>query len=666
MRMLCATLAALACGALSASDAFNEDFEKGAGRWHLPSAQWRVEYGAGLDGSKGLVLEYGKGDVPQWIERNEMFPVEPGEAYRIEAWVNDSEFHAKDRPISISFAPYDAHGNYIKGAGTGSKRVIDNIIRKDGFYRVEGTTRPLPANAAKARFYIWAKEGSHGKVRFDGFRAYKVAVNPVEPLVCSAYRDEAAEGEVRFSAGYAVNGLKHDLAKVRAEVRYRSPEGTKTLAATLADGVASAALPVAAFALGTNEVRMVLLEGGKVLGESSCMFARVARLPERKVWIDAHKRTVVDGKPFFPLGMFWGDITAADLAIYTNGAPFNCLMPYRRPDAAKMDLCVAAGVKVIFPIAGWYADFAGTNTQKAAEIDAKYVRGTVEKLRSHPAILAWYLADELIVPYARQLEDRNRMCREVDPDHPTWICQNTTASVRPFVNGYDAIGMDTYPVGNPSGRRDIAVAHGMAAEAVRQMYGARAMWHVPQSFDWSHYAKNQYAAQAKGWKPPPDMRMPTVEEMRSIAWQSVAAGANGLIFYSYMDIMKRGRPEDVQRKQWSDTCAVAREVKEREAVLLSEPGPVPADVPEGVVCRTWKTADGKVHLLACNTTHAAVRGSVRVGGARYGIDLPPIGVKMQELQSPPSTVNAPSGAAECVSGIYPHLAMFNVEGELGR
>ena len=618
-------LAALARGAVCAADTFIADFENGAERWHLPSAQWRVEDGAGLDGTKGLVLEYGKGDLPQWIERNEMFPVEPGEAYRIEAWVNDSEFHAKDRPISISFAPYDAHDNYIKGAGTGSKRVIDNIIRKDGFYRVEGTSRPLPANATKARFYIWAKEGSHGKVRFDGFRAYKVAVNPVEPLVCSAYRDEAAEGEVRFSAGYAVNELKHDLSKVRAEVRYRSPEGERTIEASLFDGVAAVTLPVTAFAPGTNEVRLVLLEGGKVLGESSCMFARVARLPARKVWIDARKRTVVDGKPFFPLGMFWGDITAADLAIYTNGAPFNCLMPYRRPDVAKMDLCVAAGVKVIFPIAGWYADFAGTNKQKAAKIDAKYVRGTVEKLRSHPAILAWYLADELIVPYARQLEDRNRMCREVDPDHPTWICQNTTASVRPFVNGYDAIGMDTYPVGNPSGRRDIAVAHGMAAEAVRQMYGARAMWHVPQSFDWSHYAKNQYAAQAKGWKPPPDMRMPTREEMRSMAWQAIAGGANGLIFYSYFDIIKRNRPKKVQDAQWADICAVAREIKAHEATLLSEPGPPVGNVPEGVVCRTWRTADGKVRLLAVNTGYAPVAGRVALEG------LPPMAVSLGGL-----------------------------------
>ena len=128
------------------------------------------------------------------------------------------------------------------------------------------------------------------------------------------------------------------------------------------------------------------------------------------------------------------------------------------------------------------------------------------------------------------------------------------------------------------------------------------------------------------WHPRP--RRPIMR----VPWQAVAAGANGLIFYSYMDIMKRGRPEDVQRKQWLDTCAVVLEVKEKEAVLLSEAGPDVEDVPKGVVCRTWKTADGKVHLLACNTMRSPVKGSVRIGGIIHSIDLPPIGVKMQELQ----------------------------------
>ena len=631
MKTLLVSLAALLLAApcVRAADVFSEDFEQGAGRWHLPSKQWRVVEGEGLDGSRALALEYAKDEMPAWIEGNEMFRVEPGEAYRIEAWVNDSAFQAKDRPVSISFAVYDEKNRHIKGVGTGSKRVNDNIVRKDGFYHVEGTSRPLPANAYKARFYIWAKEGSYGRVRFDGFRAYPVAVNPLVDLCSSVYRNEAADGEVRFSAGYAVNELKHDIKQVRAELLYVSPEGKKTAAATLTDGVASVTLPVSSFAFGTNEVRMVLKEGDKTLGESVCVFARLKKLPPRRVHFDKHFRTIVDGKPFFPLGMYWSDVNAKELAVYTNGTPFNCLMPYKRPDAAKMDLCEAAGVKVIYPICGFYELLAGTNVQKAAEYKAKYIDGLVEKFRSHPATLAWYLADELPTPYAGLMDERNRMCHEKDPDHPTWVCLNRTSNVRPFINGYDAVGMDPYPIGSPFSKCSIGLATDWAQQAMREMYRSRGMWQVPQAFDWTTYVKETYAGKGKDWKRPPDMRMPTREEMRSMSWQAIAGGANGLIYFHFKDLRYNGATKEENERRWADICAVAWEVKKHEAVLLAEPGPAVEEVPEGLVCRTWRTADGKVHYLVCNTERKPIKGRIRIGGNLQDIALPPIGVLIQ-------------------------------------
>ena len=625
MRMTILTLTVSVAIIASAADIFTEDFELGAGPWHLPSAQWRVVDGAGLDGSRALEFKCGEGEIPAWIEKNEMVRVEPGEAYRIEAWVNDSAFHAKDRPVSISFAIYDAKNNLIKGAGTGSSRVIDNIIRTDGFYRVEGTSRPLPANAYKARFYIWAREGSHGRVLFDGFRAYPVAVNPLVDLCCSCYRNEAADGEVTFSAGYAVNELKYDLARIKAELRYVSTDGEKIVAAPLSDGVASATLPVSAFMFGTHKVFLSLKEGDALLGESSCEFSRLARLPVRRVHFDKYNRTIVDGKLLFPLGIYFNDINAEDIAVCVK-ASFNCIMPYKRPDMAKMDVCEAAGMKVIFPITGFYNCQSGMSAQKAAECDVKYVRGKVEQFRSHPATLAWYLADEPITQNAGLLEARRRMCHEKDPDHPTWVCLNLPESVRPLVNGYDAVGMDPYPIGNPGsfGSGTVAQASEWAQAAQRGMYRSRAMWQVPQAFDWSHYA-----AKRKSWKNMPGMRMPTREEMRSMTWQAIACGANGIIYYYFEDAYRRGKTAEENARRWADLCAVVREVKEHEATLLAEPGPAIEEVPEGVVCRTWRTSDGKVHYLMCNTERKPLKGSIRIGGDAHDIDLPPIGVLIE-------------------------------------
>jgi endonuclease/exonuclease/phosphatase family metal-dependent hydrolase len=200
---------------------FSEDFEQGSRRWNLPSGQWKVVDGAGLDGSRALVLEYAEGEIPKWIERNEMVPVEPGEAYRIEAWVKDDGFKAKDRPVSVSFAVYDAKNNLIRGAGAGTVRISDNIVRKDGFRRVECTTRPLPMKAVKGRFYIWAKEGSHGRVAFDGFKIYPAAVNALESLGCSAYRGEAAEGEVGHARTLRLRSRSFRVCKSRVNREHR-------------------------------------------------------------------------------------------------------------------------------------------------------------------------------------------------------------------------------------------------------------------------------------------------------------------------------------------------------------------------------------------------------------------------------------------------------------
>ena len=622
----------LAVGATCAfaADIFREDFEGGADRWKLPTSQWNVVDGAGLDGSRALVLEYTKDEIPKWLERNEMVPVEPGEAYRFEAWVNEKEFKAKDRPVSVSFAVYDSKSRLLRGSGAGSVRIADNIIRKDGFCRVEGTTRPLPMNASKGRFYIWAKEGSHGRVAFDGFRIYPVAVNALESLCCSAYRNEAAEGTVGFSAGYAVNELKHDVKRIRAELRYLSREGEKVALGTLSNGVASVLLPVEAFAFGTNKVSMTLKIGEKTLGQIDCEFARLNRLPQRRVWFDKYGRTILDGRPFLPLGMYWNDVNAADLAVYTNTV-FNCLMPYKRPDAKKMDMCAAAGIKVIYPICGFYELMASTNVQKAARYRANYIDGLVEKFRSHPATLAWYLADELPSVYAKHLEDRRQMCHRLDPDHPTWICINNPSVVRMLVNGYDALGMDPYPVGSPWGSGSLDLASDWALKARNGMYGYRPMWQIPQAFDWSHYVKNTYAGQGKDWKKPKNMRMPTREEMSSMTWQAIAAGANGIVYYYFEDAYRRGATDEEKARRWADVCAVAREVKEKESVILADPGPVPMSDPKSVVCRSWRMKDGSIRLLVCSIVQKSAKVEVSVGGKTVAVQLAPFGVEWVNL-----------------------------------
>ena len=70
-------------------------------------------------------------------------------------------------------------------------------------------------------------------------------------------------------------------------------------------------------------------------------------------------------------------------------------------------------------------------------------------------------------------------------------------------------------------------------------------------------------------------------------------------------------------------------MKEKESILLSEPGPQAVLESGGnVVCRTWTRKDGGVCLLACNASGKAVNAKVRIGGNPIGLSLAPYGVEL--------------------------------------
>ena len=77
---------------------------------------------------------------------------------------------------------------------------------------------------------------------------------------------------------------------------------------------------------------------------------------------------------------------------------------------------------------------------------------------------------------------------------------------------------------------------------------------------------------------------------------------------------------------------MAREVKAKEPVLLSEPGPAAICKSEDAVCRTWRTGDGAIHLLACNMTGKDVKTEVCIGMRSIQLSLRPIGVEWRRIE----------------------------------
>ena len=593
----------------------NTGFEDGKKGWRVPSTLWRIEEGAGRNGSKCLVWE--NSDPEGYHFPQQKLAVDAGGIYRYGAWVKVDSLVDGDKrwpgpKVSLQFA--DAKGNCVNEAEY-AKPV--GKPDPDGWVRYEGTTRPLSSGTVRGSLLCYLSRGSTGCVRFDDFSFVCEGARHVDVVVSSAYRDTAEEGRVSFVATIFVNPATMPPESLLATFSYRNVDGTETEvpADTLDAEHAAVKLDVGRFAAGTHPVTFVLRTktDGRELGRATCSFTRGT--VARRVAFDRFGRTLVDGKLFFPLGMYAYDLTPEVLALYTNGTPYNCIMPYHAPAREMLNACKAAKLKVIYSVKDLVYGVRRVHERFASrEASFSHIAKLVRSVKGHPAVLAWYANDESPRCQVETLRDLREMIHGLDPDHPVWHVLNKTPRIMPFLGAYDVVGQDPYPIGSKNG--DIGRAASQARATRQSMYDTVPMWHVPQAFNWAWYKS----------KPSESHRYPSAEELVSMTWQPIAAGANGLIYYGFHSIIGHVAEGQERDEYLRRVVVAASEVKAKMPVLLSEPGPSILSEPEGMVCRTWRSAPGITTLLAVNTTREAVAGIVTLadGLPPQTVELPPI------------------------------------------
>lgn len=550
----------------------NGDFEKGTDGWKLTPGYSAIK-GEGRSMTTALVYENNDPAFPYAQPKQEV-KLESGKIYRFSAWIRTENITPqKGAGASICLESQDGEGNTIKWYWTmGMKGSGD-------WKKIEGVSRPIPADAKRCFVSVFCSPGSTGKAYFDDVEVAERELRPVDGLYSSVYRNEAAEGRVDFKAAINVPE-NYVLGDMKAVFTYRASDNNRKriVVAPSARDEAAFSCDVADLAMGASKVDFVLIApDGKELGTASLTFRRLATMPKRRVYIDSHNRTIVDGRPFFPLGMYTGGKNGRET--YVKG-PFNCVMPYSAPDAEGMDFYHTNGVMVIYSLKDIYygTSRAPRNVRNAAD-ERNVIRHKVSAFRNHPALLAWYLNDEFAIAMRKRLTERRDMLERLDPDHPTWSVVYQIESLREYMPTFDAIGTDPYPVP----RRPLSMVTDWTRRTCKACFGMRPVWQVPQAFEGSQA----------------DARMPTAEEMRSMSWQCIVAGANGLIYYTY-GTLNRPTNKTPFEKAWADICAAAEEVGRYIPVMLSvEEPPAVAGAPDTWGVRVWRK-DGNVYLLVVN------------------------------------------------------------------
>lgn len=528
------------------------------------------------------------------------FPVEAGCKYTFSVKVKGA---ITNNCGYIFFKWFDRDGKTL-GRSEGRPTLYRQTGRK-GWETVTAGSQRLSSDAVRGEVYIEVYRSTLGKMRFDDFTMMRDERRCVERLFTSTYRDEAHEGKVRFVLPYAASRLRYPVDSLTGEFTFVGRNGVFSAAAdTVAKDRVEVTVDVSRLAMGAHQVKAVLRSGGETLGSCETVFTRTLQPPRRTVYFDGRGRTIVRGEPFFPLGVY---VHPRDTEVpYLNrlkGGPFNCIIECR-PTKKMLDKFHEAGLMAI-PRSHWKPED---------------IRGVYSALKDHPALLAWYIIDETPVDYAEEQIALQKIRREADPDHPTLAVLDYPRNVDAFMGAFDVVASDPYPVGYR--RPSIGIAADYPVICRERSYGIRPLWQVPQSFAWDWCHKHGH---------PKEDRYPTYEELRSMAWQAVAGGANGLLWYSAHHIFKCSPKEELE-KNWGDLVKVAEEIKEQVPLLLSGEMPPPAiSENRDVAVRTFRK-DGKVWLLAVNKTFKDVAGRVAVEGfGKEEIKLAPLGVAIRRI-----------------------------------
>ena len=586
--------------------------------------------------------------------------VRPGAQYDASVWVKVVDEAGKDIALEKD-APQPSAGGVWMGRFVGQD--LAPVVRwnemtlkshafetdKEGWRRfVVRMMMPVSAHAALPVLALNAQ--GKGTVLFDDIEVRELACETVGALRCDRFRDEADEGRVRFAALTYVKAAEISAGRVSARFTYTGTDGSvRTVpAAAFDDDHAELTLDVAELAVGANSVELSLVApDGSRLGASRLVFTRLDRPSTRMVRFDAAHRALVNGKRFFPLGVFLHRRTIdAPHRMETLVVPkvFNTVLTYyAEMTPEELDRFAGLGLMVIPSLNDHYEPAASSKFIEDAATPAAadaWTERVVTRCCTHPALLGWYVLDEKPAYMKGAVLRKYEQLRRLDPNHPSFMVTWDSNATRTYMDSVDVTGLDKYVLfrGEPGKRPAENV--GYSTETVRRAtLGVQPIWVAPQAYTYG------------------TLVYPTPEEMRAQTWQPIAAGANGIIYYSFGEMdhrswgaSNRNPPTEKFLGQFKILCEAAAEVKSQFDVLLSDPSPaVWGDVPKELMLRAWTLENGSTAILVCNRfarpysgrvalTRAFGSVSARLGSGvslsekELAVDLPSFGVALVELR----------------------------------
>ena len=312
---------------------------------------------------------------------------------------------------------------------------------------------------------------------------------------------------------------------------------------------------------------------------------------EREIKIDQFSRALlVDGAPFFPVGLYWlrTDMLSEMRRLNFNSGDY--FYKLRGEEVAElMDAAAEQGMQILLELS--------EHARQQPEPDYEAIEAAVKRYRRHPALLAWYLVDEpdetgMDPAVARRIYE---LIRELDPYHPVYLVNNRPHTYAAYAEASDILAIDVYPIP----RYPITRVRDSMRQARWASLGRKPVWLVAQAFGGVEH-----------WP-----RAPTAVELRNMVYQGVIQGAGGVLFYRHCQ-------EDERHIQplalWKEVQTLAAELAELAPVLMQPAFDAGARAAGRGVEALIKKQGDDIYVFAVNVDTQPRRFEMRIE------DLPPV------------------------------------------
>lgn len=275
----------------------------------------------------------------------------------------------------------------------------------------------------------------------------------------------------------------------------------------------------------------------------------------------------------------------------------------------------------------WFSDRKGNEGTKmiGQQSDILPMFNQIAKdYKDDPAFGGYYVFDEPDTTLVdEEIRWNNEILAEADIDHPTFgVADKGYDEYGLYVKMTDILGIDPYPItgktdDNGDFTHNIAKV-GSDMRKIKQNFPNRPVYLVMQGF---HYS-------SRG-----DLRSPTYDELRNMAWQAICEGAAGFDWYAYPD-MTIDTTKTLE--EWkNEVTTLLAEVKDYKNVIFSdEPAPLYNVVGGG----DWlnlsvKRYNGKTYIFAVNNTYANQSADIKINGTEnISLSFTPLEVKLLEVE----------------------------------